>query len=164
MRLCVSHVCADHIPVLVPDSGSDTWNHNLYTTPAAHKRIVSSSAAQARTPFHPRVYQPPTLPLPSLTMANFPTPFPDPSEGLLLGDIFPGIGGWELAAGPDWECVFAAEVGPNALRVWEANHGRQPDVGDILDFSPSSTKFAHVFCISFPCSAAVAQIHAEARC
>ena len=122
--------------------GSDTWNHNLYTIPAAHKRIVSSSAAQARTPFHPRVYQLPTLPIPSLTMARFPKPFPDPSEGLLLGDIFSGIGGWELAAGPDWECVFAK---------WSANHGRQPDVGDILECSPYSANFAHVFCISFPC-------------
>ena len=63
------------------------------------------------------------------------------------------MGGWELAlaAGSDWECVFAAEKEPNARKVWEANHGRQPDVGDILEFSPSSTKFAHVFCISFPC-------------
>ena len=151
MPLCVSHVCADHIPVLVPDSGSDTWNYILYNLRAAHKRIVSSSAAQARTPFHPRVYQLPTLPFPSVSMANFARPFPDPGNGLLLGDIFSGIGGWELAANSEWECVFAAEVEPHARKVWEANHGRQPDVGDILEFSPSSTKFAHVFCISFPC-------------
>ena len=84
-------------------------------------------------------------------MANFARPFPDPGNGLLLGDIFSGIGGWELAANSEWECVFAAEVEPHARKVWEANHGRQPDVGDILEFSPSSTKFAHVFCISFPC-------------
>ena len=123
----------------------------MYTTPAAHKRIVSSSAAQARTPFHPRVYQLPTLPFPSVSMANFARPFPDPGNGLLLGDIFSGIGGWELAANSEWECVFAAEVEPNARRVWEANHRREPDVGDILEFPPFSTKFAHVFCISFPC-------------
>ena len=83
--------------------GSDTWNHNLYTIPAAHKRIVSSSAAQARTPFHSRVYQLPTLPFPSVSMANFARPFPDPGNGLLLGDIFSGIGGWELAANSEWE-------------------------------------------------------------
>ena len=65
-------------------------------------------------------------------MAQFATPFPDPNNGLLLGDIFSGIGGWELAAGGDWQCVFAAEKEPNASQVWEANHGRAPDVGDIL--------------------------------
>ena len=64
-------------------------------------------------------------------MAQFSTPFPDPSNGLLLGDIFSGIGGWELAAGPDWECVFAAEMEPNAHKVWEHNHGRAPDGGAI---------------------------------
>ena len=84
-------------------------------------------------------------------MASFPTPFPDPSKGLLLGDIFSGIGGWELAAGCDWESVFAAEMEPNARTVFEANHGRQPDVGDILECCASSTKFAHVYCVSFPC-------------
>ena len=84
-------------------------------------------------------------------MASFPTPFPDPSKGLLLGDIFSGIGGWELAAGCDWQSVFAAEMEPNARTVFEASHGRQPDVGDILEFCASSTKFAHVYCVSFPC-------------
>ena len=73
-------------------------------------------------------------------MASFPTPFPDPSKGLLLGDIFSGIGGWELAAGCDWQSVFAAEMEPNARTVFEANHGRQPDVGDILECCTSSTK------------------------
>ena len=74
-------------------------------------------------------------------MANFPTPW----------DIFSGIGGWELAAGCDWQSVFAAEMEPNARTVFEASHGRQPDVGDILEFCASSTKFAHVYCVSFPC-------------
>ena len=84
-------------------------------------------------------------------MAHFPTPFPDPSNGLLLGDIFSGIGGWELAASDDWECVFAAEMEPNARKVWEANHGRAPDVGDILEEPTFPTKSAHVFTVSFPC-------------
>ena len=84
-------------------------------------------------------------------MAHFPTPFPDPSTGLFLGDIFSGIGGWELAAGLDWQCVFAAEMEPNARKVWEANYGRQPDVGDILLTPSSEAKFAHLFAVSFPC-------------
>ena len=84
-------------------------------------------------------------------MAHFPTPFPDPSTGLFLGDIFSGIGGWELAAGPDWQCVFAAEMEPNARKVWEANHGRLPDVGDIMSAPSAPINFAHVFCVSFPC-------------
>ena len=84
-------------------------------------------------------------------MAQFPTPFPDPNNGLLLGDIFSGIGGWELAAGRDWQCVFAAEMEPNARKVWEANHGRAPDVGDILLAPSSEAKFAHVYTVSFPC-------------
>ena len=84
-------------------------------------------------------------------MASFPTPFPDPSKGLLLGDIFSGIGGWELAAGCDWESVFAAEMEPNARTVFEANHGRQPDVGDVLLAPSSEAKFAHAYTVSFPC-------------
>ena len=84
-------------------------------------------------------------------MAQFPTPFPDPNDGLLLGDIFSGIGGWELAAGADWQCVLAAEMEPNARKVWEANHGRAPDVGDILLAPTSEASFAHVFTVSFPC-------------
>ena len=84
-------------------------------------------------------------------MVSFPTPFPDPSKGPLLGNIFSGIGGWELAAGCDWQSVFAAEMEPNARTVFEANHGRQPNVGDILECCASSTKVAHVYCVSFPC-------------
>ena len=84
-------------------------------------------------------------------MANFPTPFPDPNKGLLLGDISSGIGGWELAAGCDWESVFAAEMEPNARTVWEANYGWAPDVGDILLAPASEAKFAHVYTVSFPC-------------
>ena len=77
--------------------------------------------------------------------------FPDPHRGLLLGDIFSGIGGWELAAGHEWKCTFAAEMEPCARRVWTANFGREPDVCNILDSSPLSAKFAHVYCVSFPC-------------
>ena len=69
----------------------------------------------------------------------------------MLGDIFSGIGGWELAAGAEWQCVFAAEMEPNARAVWQANHGREPDVGDIMDASASTAEFAHVYTISFPC-------------
>ena len=84
-------------------------------------------------------------------MAQVPTPFPDPNNGLLLGDIFSGIGGWELAAGTDWQCVFAAEKEPNAREVWEKNHGRAADVGDIMLAPTLETIFAHVFTVSFPC-------------
>ena len=104
-------------------------------------------------------------------MAQFPTPFPDPNNGLLLGDIFSGIGGWELAAGRDWQCVFAAEMEPNARKVWEANHGRAPDVGDILEEPASEAKFAHMFTVSFPARAVVkpesvlgARTHGEKKC
>ena len=110
---------------------------------AASSERSAKGASQKPTASERRAEQP--------LLAHFSTPFRNPSKGLLLGDVFSGIGGWELAAGPDWQCVFAAEMEPNARKVWEANHGRQPDVGDILEEPASSTRFAHVFCVSFPC-------------
>ena len=78
-------------------------------------------------------------------------PFPNPHDGMLMGDIFAGVGGWELAAGTDWHCIFSAEIDKHARKVWEANHGRAPDVGDILLAPSSVANFAHVYTISFPC-------------
>ena len=78
-------------------------------------------------------------------------PFPNPHTRLLMGDIFSGIGGWKLAAGPDWNCVFSAENDPRARQVWEANNGRPPDCDDILLVEASVAKFAHVYTVSFPC-------------
>ena len=78
-------------------------------------------------------------------------PFPDPHDGLLMGDIFAGVGGWELAAGADWSCVFSAEIDKHARKVWAANNGRDPDVADILAAPASAATFAHLYTISFPC-------------
>ncbi len=78
-------------------------------------------------------------------------PFPDPNDGLLLGGLFSGIGGWEEAAGGEWKQVFAAENDPHARRCFEANFGRSPEVGDILTAPASSARFAHVYTVSFPC-------------
>ena len=78
-------------------------------------------------------------------------PFPDPDHGLLMGDIFAGIGGWSHAAGAHWTCVFAAEMEEHARKVWEANHKRKLDCGDILKAPASNAKFAHLYAISFPC-------------
>ena len=62
-----------------------------------------------------------------------------------------GMGGWELAAGDEWTQVFAAEKDQHARKVFEANMGRPPEVGDILGASPSVAPFAHVYTCSFPC-------------
>jgi DNA (cytosine-5)-methyltransferase 1 len=78
-------------------------------------------------------------------------PFPDPGDGLLLGDIFAGMGGWEAAAGEEWIPVFAAEKDWHARKVFETNTGRAPDVGDIITAPASSAPFAHVYTVSFPC-------------
>ena len=78
-------------------------------------------------------------------------PFPDPRDGLLLGGIFSGMGGWETAAGEEWVQVFAAEVDPHARKVFEANHLKAPDVGDILTAPASAAPFAHVYTCSFLC-------------
>ena len=78
-------------------------------------------------------------------------PFPDPSDGLLLGGVFTGIGGWELAAGDAWESVYTAECDKHARQVFEANFGEAPCVGDILAAPASSANFAHVYTVSFPC-------------
>ena len=78
-------------------------------------------------------------------------PFPDPSQGLLLGGIFNGIGGWEFAAGKSWTPCFAAEIDKYARKCFEVNFGKMPDVTNILTAPSSSAKFAHVYCISFPC-------------
>ena len=74
-------------------------------------------------------------------------PFPDPRDGLLLGGIFSGLGGWEAAAGEEWTQVFAAEVDPHARKVFEANTGRAPEVGDILTAPASAAPFAHVYTV-----------------
>ena len=75
-------------------------------------------------------------------------PFPDPADALLLGGIFSGIGGWEAAAGEEWAQVFAAENNPQARKVFEANTGRVPKVGDILTAPASAAPFAHVYTVS----------------
>ena len=69
-------------------------------------------------------------------------PFPDPAHALLLGGIFSGIGGWEAAAGEEWTQVFAAENNPQARKVFEANTGCAPEVGDILTAPASAAPFA----------------------
>ena len=62
------------------------------------------------------------------------------------------MGGWEAAASEqEWTQVFAAEVDPHARKVFEANHLRAPDVGDILTAPASAAPFAHVYTCSFPC-------------
>ena len=61
------------------------------------------------------------------------------------------MGGWEAAAGAGWEQVFAAENNRHARKVFEANTGRAPDVGDILATPASAAPFAHVYTCSFPC-------------
>lgn len=85
-------------------------------------------------------------------MALVSRPFPNPNDELLLGGLFSGIGGWEAAAGSEWKQVFAAEIDPHARRVFEANFGKPPDVGDILTAPASSAQFAHVYTVSFPCA------------
>ena len=47
-------------------------------------------------------------------MTSPPRPFPNPADGLLLGGIFTGIGGWEIAAGKDWTHTFTAEMDKHA--------------------------------------------------
>ena len=84
-------------------------------------------------------------------MALVSRPFPNPSDGLLLGGLFSGLGGWEAAAGEEWKQVFAAEIDTHARRVFAANFGKPPDVGDILTAPASSAPFAHVYTVSFPC-------------
>ena len=83
-------------------------------------------------------------------MATATRPFPDPGKCLLLGGVFTGVGGWELAAGAEWSQVFSAEIDRNARTVFEANIGRAPDVGDILTAPASSAKFAHVYTVLRP--------------
>ena len=76
-------------------------------------------------------------------------PFPNPTDdGLLLGGIFSGMGGWEVAAGTDWTQVFAAECDKHARKVFEANLGRAPDVGNILLVPSSCAPFAHVYTVT----------------
>ena len=85
------------------------------------------------------------------TLVPMTRPFPNPDDGLLLGGIFSGIGGWEAAAGDEWTQVFAAEIDPHARTCFELNTGRAPDVGDILSTPASSAPFGHVYTVSFPC-------------
>ena len=82
------------------------------------------------------------------TMTSPPRPFPNPADGLLLGGIFTGIGGWEIAAGKDWTRTFTAEMDKHARKVFEANFGSAPDVGDIMSAPASAAKFAHVYTVS----------------
>ncbi len=63
-----------------------------------------------------------------MALAN--RPFPNPSDGLLLGSLFTGLGGWEAAAGGEWKQAFTSEIDPHARRVFEANFGKPPDVGE----------------------------------
>ena len=60
-------------------------------------------------------------------------------------------GGMTDGTGGSFFLLVAAEVEPNARTVWEANHGRVPDVGDILLAPASEAKFAHVYTVSLPC-------------
>ena len=57
------------------------------------------------------------------------------------------MGGWEAAASEEWTQVFAAEVDPHARKVFEANTGRAPEVGDILTAPASAAPFAHVYTV-----------------
>jgi DNA (cytosine-5)-methyltransferase 1 len=70
---------------------------------------------------------------------------------LLLGGIFTGMGGWEVAAGEEWKQVFSAEIDRHARTVFEANFGIAPQVRDIITARASSALFAHVYTVSFPC-------------
>ena len=88
-------------------------------------------------------------------MTSPPRPFPNPADGLLLGGIFTGIGGWEVAAGKDWNRTFTAEMDKHARKVFEANFGSAPDVGDIMCTPASAAKFAHVYTVSWHCSSIV---------
>ena len=69
-------------------------------------------------------------------MASMIRPFPNPADGLLLGGVFTGLGGWEVAAGQEWSHTFSAEVDKHARAVFQANFGAAPDVGDIMSASP----------------------------
>ena len=81
-------------------------------------------------------------------MASMIRPFPNPADGLLLGGVFTGLGGWEVAAGQEWSHTFSAEVDKHARAVFQANFGAAPDVGDIMSASASAAKFAHVYTCS----------------
>ena len=88
-------------------------------------------------------------------MTSPPRPFPNPADGLLLGGIFTGIGGWEVAAGKDWNRTFTAEMDKHARKVFKANFGSAPTVADIMSTAASAAKFAHVYTVSWHCSRTV---------
>ena len=66
-------------------------------------------------------------------------------------DLFAGIGGFHTALAQEgMECVFASEIDPYAVDVYQKNHGMKPH-GDITSIPADQIPRHDVLCAGFPC-------------
>jgi DNA (cytosine-5)-methyltransferase 1 len=66
-------------------------------------------------------------------------------------DLFAGLGGFHLALNQiGSECVFASEIQPHLVNLYEKNYGVKP-VGDIKLIDPVNIPSHELLCAGFPC-------------
>lgn len=64
---------------------------------------------------------------------------------------FSGIGGFELAAPKDWECVGYSEILPAAIKIYQKHFPKHKNYGDITTIVPPELPDFDVFVGGFPC-------------
>ncbi|KKL64892.1 hypothetical protein LCGC14_2160460 [marine sediment metagenome] len=73
-------------------------------------------------------------------------------EGLKVGSLFSGIGGFDLAARwMGWETKWYSEIDPYACRVMEKHFPEVRNVGDITTWKPDRDDAVDLICGGFPC-------------
>ena len=64
---------------------------------------------------------------------------------------FSGIGGFELAAPKDWECVGYSEILPRAIEIYQKHFPNHKNYGDITTIIAEDLPAFDLFVGGFPC-------------
>ncbi len=65
--------------------------------------------------------------------------------------LFSGIGGFELGAPPDWECVGYSEIEPRAIQIYQKHFPTHKNYGDITKIDPAILPDFDLIVGGFPC-------------
>ena len=65
--------------------------------------------------------------------------------------LFSGIGGFELATPPDWECIGYSEIEPRAIEIYQKHFPKHKNYGDITKIDPATLPDFDLIVGGFPC-------------